>query len=186
MPTMAVRARGVQIYQCRAKPDAATGAEWVFYAPEAELFDVRGRSVGSHGPGPVWEALDGSAIRGTVKARSDAPMAGAIPWLLLASKSTGKQGSFSAITSVQRVNTVGGVAPIEGCDRGTLGQAVRIPYTADYVFYSPRQQAAEAKYMSLIGVPPAPATENSPTYAGSDLSKEAESLRMPLPGQTTG
>jgi hypothetical protein len=181
MPTMAVRARGVQIYQCRAK---AEGAEWVFYAPEAELFDLRGRPVGSHGPGPVWEALDGSAIRGTVKARSDAPVAGAIPWLLLASKSTGKQGSFSAITSVQRVNTTGGVAPADGCDRTTLGQAVRIPYTADYVFYSMRP--ANAQYSSFVGVPPAPPTGDSPNYAGSDVSKEAEILSMPLPGQTTG
>ena len=67
-----------------------------------------------------------------MKARADAPQADAIPWLLLATKSDGAQGAFSRITSVQRVNTVGGVAPKTGCAQSSLGTVVRIPYTADY------------------------------------------------------
>ena len=139
MPAMAVRARGVQIYECRAKPGAAP--EWAFVAPDAELFDVRGHPAGHHGAGPVWQARDGSVIRGAVKARADAPVAGAIPWLLLSAKAEGPEGSFSRVSSIQRLNTVGGVAPSDGCDRSTVGKSARVEYTADYVFFSTQKRS---------------------------------------------
>ena len=129
---MIVPAKGVQIYECRARKDQAY--EWAFVAPEAELFDTSGRKIGRHYAGPHWESADGSKIAGTVKASNDAPQADAIPWLLLVTKSVGPQGSFSRITSIQRVNTVGGVAPKTGCAQSTVGSTARIPYTADYYF----------------------------------------------------
>jgi len=131
------QARGVQIYECRAKA-GATDPEWVFVAPEAKLFNARGRSIGSHGAGPRWQAADGSRTEGAVKARANAPVAGAIPWLLLTAKSAGPEGMFSKVTSIQRVNTAGGVAPAGGCDRSTVGTSTRVPYTADYHFFTIR------------------------------------------------
>jgi hypothetical protein len=131
------RARGVQIYECRARKDGA-GFEWAFVAPEAELFDARSRSIGHHGAGPSWEAVDGSRVVGSVKARADAPVPGAVPWLLLSAKSTGFAGAFAAVTSIQRVNTAGGVAPATPCNDDLKGTTVRVPYTADYVFYAAR------------------------------------------------
>jgi hypothetical protein len=123
-------ARGVQIYECRDE-------KWVFVAPEAELFDAHGNHIGKHYAGPQWEATgDGSAIVGTVKARADAPAPGAIPWLLLSTRSVGGRGYFSDVTSVQRVWTNGGVAPAGTCS-GTGAQA-RIPYTAAYYFFKSR------------------------------------------------
>ena len=71
-----------------------------------------------------------------LKERADAPVANAIPWLLLAAKSVGPEGSFSKVTSIQRVNTVGGVAPQAGCSQATAGAAARINYTADYYFFT--------------------------------------------------
>jgi hypothetical protein len=133
-----VSARGVQIYECRAKKDDPSAAEWAFVAPEAQLYDAQGRTVGRHYAGPHWEAADGSRIVGAVKARADAPQAGAIPWLLLTTKSVGGNGAFSGVTSVQRVATRGGVAPAEPCDGGTLGKTARVDYTADYVMYGNR------------------------------------------------
>ena len=129
---MIVPAKGVQIYECRAKKDQAASYEWAFVAPEADLFDTSGKKIGRHYAGPHWESADGSKIAGTVKASNDAPQADAIPWLLLVTKSVGPQGSFSKITSIQRVNTVGGVAPKTGCAQSTVGTTARIPYTADY------------------------------------------------------
>jgi hypothetical protein len=130
---MIVPAKGVQIYECRAKKDQASAYEWAFVAPEADLFDTGGRKIGRHYAGPNWESADGSKIAGTVKASADAPQADAIPWLLLVTKSVGPQGSFSKITrGIQRVNTVGGVAPKTGCAQSTGGTTARIPYTADY------------------------------------------------------
>jgi hypothetical protein len=131
---MIVPAKGVQIYECRAKKDQPGAYEWAFIAPEADLFDTNGRKIGRHYAGPHWESNDGSKIAGTVKERADAPQADAIPWLLLVTKSVGSQGSFSKITSIQRVNTVGGIAAKTGCSQSTVGTTARIPYTADYYF----------------------------------------------------
>src|SRR5262245_47003933 len=50
-----VPAKGVQIYECRAKKERS-GYEWVFVAPEADLFDANGKSIGRHYAGPHWEA----------------------------------------------------------------------------------------------------------------------------------
>jgi len=127
-----VQAKGVQIYECRARKEGS-GNEWAFVAPEAELSDASGKKVGTHGAGPFWQASDGSRIEGTVKQRADAPNVGAIPWLLLTTRSTGGNGTMRDITSVQRINTVGGIAPAAGvCE---IGATARIPYTADYRFF---------------------------------------------------
>jgi Protein of unknown function (DUF3455) len=119
-------ARGVQIYECRA------GA-WTFVAPEAELFDAQGQAAGSHGAGPYWQARDGSRIVGAVKQRTDAPQPGAIPWLLLVANGRGGTGLFGGVSRIQRVNTRGGSAPAAAC--ASIGQMLRVPYTADYHFY---------------------------------------------------
>ena len=131
-----IAARGVQIYECRAKAGAPAGAEWAFVAPDAELFDASGYTVGKHYAGPHWEDADGSKLVGSVKARADAPAADAVPWLLLNAKSVGGAGRFAKVTSIQRINTVGGVAPTGGCDTTTLGKPARVPYTADYVLFA--------------------------------------------------
>lgn len=131
-----VAARGVQIYECRAKPGAAAGTEWAFVAPEAELFDAAGRPAGKHYAGPHWEHGDGSKVVASVKARADAPATGAIPWLLLTARSVGGAGRYAKVTSIQRINTVGGLAPAGGCDATALGKPARVPYTADYVLFS--------------------------------------------------
>lgn len=134
---MVVAAKGVQIYECRARKDAP-GYEWAFVAPDAELVDTRGHRVGHHGKGPYWEANDGSKVVGTVKARSDAPVADAIPWLLLDTVPAGPEGRFSRVRSIQRVNTVGGSAPAQGCDAASVGKSARVAYLADYYMYSSR------------------------------------------------
>src|SRR5215475_14961547 len=92
-PTLMLSAKGVQIYECRAKTDQAAVYEWTFVAPEAELFDVRGSKAGRHYAGPHWESSDGSKIVGTVKERADAAGGDAVPWLLLAAKSVGPEGA---------------------------------------------------------------------------------------------
>jgi hypothetical protein len=131
-----VAARGVQIYECRAGKDNPQAAQWVFVAPEASLYDAQGRLVGKHYAGPHWESQDGSKVVGSVKAKADAPLAGAIPWLLLDTHSDGPAGDFAKVTSVQRLNTVGGVAPAKGCSADTIGQSARVPYSADYVLFT--------------------------------------------------
>jgi hypothetical protein len=126
-------ASGVQIYECSMRPDSTL--EWAFKAPEATLSDRAGRSLGKHYAGPTWESNDGSAVVGEIKARDPGPTATAIPWLLLGAKSHSGAGVFANATFVQRIATVGGVAPAVGCDASTLKQQARVPYSAAYIFY---------------------------------------------------
>ena len=133
----ALEARGVQIYVCEEDPNDATAFVWTFKAPEAELFNGRGEVVGSHFAGPTWQGQDGSAVIGAVLERAAAPDAGAIPWLLLEAKGHEGGGAFSTITHIQRLDTVGGVAPTEGCDEAHAGEEVRAPYEATYTFFYP-------------------------------------------------
>jgi hypothetical protein len=134
-------ARGVQIYTCEAKPDDASAFVWTFKAPEAELFNERGEVVGNHFAGPTWQGHDGSAVVGEVLERADSPDPGSIPWLLLEAKDHAGSGAFSTITHIQRLNTVGGAAPTEGCDSDHTGDEVREPYEASYAFYYPSAPA---------------------------------------------
>ena len=91
-----VEADGVQIYACEAK---GQGFEWVFKAPEANLFDRQGRQIGTHFAGPTWKNNEGAVV-GEVAARADAPTAGAIPWLLLKAKSHEGSGPAAAMVIV--------------------------------------------------------------------------------------
>src|SRR5258705_1835895 len=126
-----VHAVGSQIYVCQVAADGKSG--WTLKAPDAELRDQHGEVLGRHYAGPTWKHKDGSEVTGKVAARSDAPDAGSIPWLLVTATGHSGQGVFSAVTRIQRVHTKGGVAPsAAGC---TQGAEVKSGYEADYYFY---------------------------------------------------
>ena len=127
-------ARGDQIYECREVKDKPGTFDWAFVAPEAVLYDITGKKIGRHYAGPHWELDDGSKVVGAAKQRADAATPKDIPWLLLEAKSVGGKGSFSTVTSVQRVATAGGVAPAGGCP--LAGYKVRVPYSAEYHFFT--------------------------------------------------
>jgi len=133
--SLTTQATGVQIYECSAKKDDPTQFEWLFKAPEAELFDSTGRRIGTHYAGPSWKAHDGSKVVGEVKARDNGPDATAIPWLLLSATSTSGTGVLSQTKSIQRVHTVGGKAPTADCNATQVGKETRVPYKATYYFY---------------------------------------------------
>ncbi len=133
--SLEIKAAGVQIYECEARKDDPTRFEWVFKAPEAELFDSAGKKIGRHYAGPTWESNDGSKVVGEVRARDNGPDPNAIPWLLLSAKSTSGNGIFSKTLSILRINTSGGKAPTEGCNQSQIGKESRASYKAKYYFY---------------------------------------------------
>lgn len=64
----------------------------------------------------------------------------AIAWLLLSRagvlEGSGNGDNLAAATFVQRVNTVGGLAPSIGCNSpADIGKTAFVAYEADYVFY---------------------------------------------------
>jgi hypothetical protein len=124
---MVAFAVGVQIYRWN-------GSAWIFVAPEAVLYANEDHDgvVGIHYVGPTWESNSGSKVVGA-RAAGCTPDATAIPWLRLNAVTAEGPGIFHRVTSIQRVNTVGGIAP---ATPGTVvGQEARVPYTAQYVFY---------------------------------------------------
>jgi hypothetical protein len=128
-------ASGTQIYTCAARTDDPNAFAWTFKAPDAELWNDASEKLGTHYAGPTWEGNDGSSVVAEVASRADAPNPGAIPWLLLKAKSTSGAGVFTNMTYIQRLETVGGVAPAEGCDQSTVGMERAVGYAATYAFY---------------------------------------------------
>jgi len=127
-------ALGVQVYKWN-------GSSWDFVAPVANLYaDTNYRlEVGFHYAGPTWESDTGSKVRAArVPDTGCSPEpTTAIPWLLLQSVETDGPGIFRRVTYIQRVNTVGGLAPTT--PGSSIGAEARIPYTAEYYFYRARR-----------------------------------------------
>jgi hypothetical protein len=121
-------AEGAQIYDC--KPDAAGKLTWVFREPIATLL-VDGKTVGRHYAGPNWEASDGSAVTGKASANVPGTTPNDIPWLKLDVTAHRGTGTLAGVTTVQRINTRGGVTS-GPCERA--GAYFSAPYAADYVF----------------------------------------------------
>jgi Protein of unknown function (DUF3455) len=123
-------ASGKQIYTC-------DGSKWVLKGPEAKLFDDAGHVVGSHFAGPTWRWSDGSQVAGKPTANV-VPDPKSIPWLLLTATSHAGDGMLQNISSIQRLQTKGGKAPVTGCDSSHQGEEAGVSYIADYYFYAPR------------------------------------------------
>jgi hypothetical protein len=130
---------GVQKYKAQAVAGSnPVTYQWIFVAPQADLYDATNAKVGTHSAGPTWQlfpattdSLYGQAFNPAKSAAS--PDASGIDWLLLMPK-TGKTptGIFANVSYIQRIATNGGKAP------ATLpvnaDQTVDVPYTAIYRF----------------------------------------------------
>ena len=125
---LSTHAEGAQVYNCA--PDKN---EWVLKGPDATLFDEKGAKIGKHYAGPSWELDDGSLITGELAAKDPGPDANAIPWLLVKVKTNSGKGLLAKVAVLQRIETVGGLAPKGACKQG---DEVRAPYSATYRFFA--------------------------------------------------
>lgn len=129
-------ATGAQKYKAQQKAGSEAGVfEWVFVAPQADLFDVTNKKVGTHGAGPYWAISTSDSIfaQQFTPAKTASPDANSIAWLLLMPKAgTTPTGIFSNVMYIQRIATNGGKAPATAPT--SLSQTVDIPYTAIYRF----------------------------------------------------
>lgn len=118
---------GAQVYEC--KPNAEGALAWQFREPIATLMRD-GKTIGRHYAGPTWE-IEASAVVGKPTARAPGASARDIPWLKLTVTAKHGDGPLMDVTTVQRINTTGGV--LDGaCNK--LGEIVAEPYAADYRF----------------------------------------------------
>ena len=136
------RGVGTQNYECQ--PAASVGqVAWTLFTPEATLFSDQREQLTTHFNSPNPFEFSTTRDTSTVWARATAFATvnpDAIAWVLL--QAAGVQagptggGTLAATTFVQRLNTVGGLAPMTGCDIPTdVGHKAFVPYTADYFFY---------------------------------------------------
>ena len=125
---LTLHAEGAQVYECKAGTDGKLA--WAFREPIATLL-LDGKTVGRHYAGPTWEHIDSSAVVGKAVGNAPAETAIDIPWLKLTVTSGRGTGILSGVTTVQRINTIGGKLNGECNKAGTYSSA---PYSADYVF----------------------------------------------------
>jgi len=145
---------GTQDYVCAA---SGSGVAFVLTTPEAVLFDNPARRVINHffSPNPLeggtiratWQSTRNSSVfwgklvhAATFATDPDFVAQDAIAWLLLSRagvlEGSGNGDNLAVATFVQRVNTVGGLAPSIGCNSpADIGKTAIVPYEADYVFY---------------------------------------------------
>jgi Protein of unknown function (DUF3455) len=141
---------GTQNYICLPS-NSDSGLSWTFFGPQATLFDDKDKQIITHflsaNPNeddalrPTWQhSRDTSTVWARpIDSTSDAGFVdpGAIPWLLLEviGVDPGPTGghTLTRTTYIQRLNTLGGVAPSTECRQ--IGQRLFVPYEADYVFY---------------------------------------------------
>src|SRR5262249_17412165 len=123
-----LQAEGARVWECRAGSDGKLA--WVFREPIATLL-LDGKTVGRHYAGPNWEHADGSAVVGKAVANVAGKTASDIPWLKLEVTAHRGSGLLSGVTTVQRINTQGGVHA-GACDKASALHSA--PYAADYVF----------------------------------------------------
>ena len=123
-----LHAEGAQVYECKAGSDGKLA--WAFREPIATLV-LDGKTVGRHYAGPNWEHMDGSAVVGKAAGNAPGKSASDIPWLKLEVTAHRGSGAFSGVSTVQRINTAGGVLT-GACDKA--GAFHSAPYAADYVF----------------------------------------------------
>jgi hypothetical protein len=133
-PALMLNARGTQIFTCMASPTQAGAYGWVSTAPDARLYD------GTHEAARLatadhWESLDDRSSVSGIPMRMQSGGTGNMPWALIRGLPAGENGMFAGVTSIQRVNTLGGTAPAAGCDELHVGTEARVDFSADYYFY---------------------------------------------------
>ena len=128
---------GVQKYKARIKTGSdPVSYEWVFVAPQADLYDITNAKVGTHGAGPFWSTSPIDSIFGqqfSPARTAPSPDPESIDWLLLMPKvSTTPTGIFADVDYIQRIATKGGKAPLT--PPASLTETVDVKYKTVYRF----------------------------------------------------
>lgn len=130
-------ADGVQKYKAQEVPGSnPVSYQWVFVAPQADLYDATNRHVGTHSAGPNWQlSVTDSMFGQSFNPARTAPGsdANSIDWLLLMPKTDKTPtGIFADVSYVQRIDTKGGKAPTT--PPVSANETVDAHYTAIYRF----------------------------------------------------
>ena len=128
---------GVQKYKARIKAGSdPVSYEWVFVAPQADLYDITNAKVGTHGAGPFWATSPLDSIFGqqfSPARTAPSPDPESIDWLLLMPKiGTTPTGIFADVDYIQRIATKGGKAPLT--PPSDIHETIDVKYKTVYRF----------------------------------------------------
>jgi hypothetical protein len=132
-PYLRLNGKGVQVFRCER---IGSDYLWRFQRPEAQLLDDKGKAVATQGANSSFKHNDGSALAARIVAYEDEPNVKDLRPVLMSATSSGK-GVFAPATFVARVENNGGLPPAS-CKPGELNRQLRVPFTADFVFYRAR------------------------------------------------
>lgn len=127
-------------YECRQRGGSVSAFEWVTGSVQMTLKSSVGETVGRVYEGPTWEFADGSKVvaektLGGVNSLNTDSLYEA----LFKVTQGGGSGVMSGIDYVQRLNPQGGEPPkSSSCRQADNGRVERVPFTADYVFFTKR------------------------------------------------
>ncbi|SEB75384.1 Protein of unknown function [Burkholderia sp. WP9] len=135
-----------------ARPDTLPGVArdgtqlaWDPLGSEAILVDAAGKSVGTVAPGRYFLSYDGSYVIGNIVAESQVG-ANALTWVRYTARFVAAprpgEGRFADVSSIQRIDTSGGLPPQPLCE--LEGAHLLVPYGATYMFYRARGHAPAA------------------------------------------
>lgn len=163
-PFLLGRGVGTQNYSCQpcaaGTQGCPNGVAFVLFTPQANLFNDNGELLITHfsSPNPKepntdptiasehlvrvsWQhSRDASAVWAKAVGVATVDKT-AIAWVKLNVKDTGTQegptggDKLTKTTFIQRINTVGGLAPATCNSAADLGKKAFVPYKADYIFY---------------------------------------------------
>ncbi|GGC41600.1 hypothetical protein GCM10011400_30540 [Paraburkholderia caffeinilytica] len=118
---------------------------WDPLGSEAILVDAAGQSAGTVAPGRYFLSYDGSYVIGKVDAESQVG-ANALTWARYTTRFVAAprpgEGRFADVSSIQRIDTSGGLPPQPTCE--LEGAHLLVPYGATYMFYRAKGHAPVA------------------------------------------
>jgi hypothetical protein len=142
-------AHGDEDYICRrgtvspkgvstGRAGASTQLHWVQAGSEATLVDLHGKSVGTVTPSHYFLSYDGSYVIAKPASISQVSP-DALAWARFTIRYTATprphEGRFANISSIQRIDTSGGLPAQSDCD--LEGSRLLVPYSATYMIYRP-------------------------------------------------
>jgi len=151
---------GTQNYVCAPSTASVTGFAFSLFTPQATLLDGAGEQLITHFFSPNDDPHVAPPEHGTIRVTWEDSRDTSRVWAFLLEQSTdehfvrkdsvawlklkasgsdvGPTGGdrLTKTTFIQRLNTVGGLAPASGCSTfADLNRRVHVPYLADYFFY---------------------------------------------------
>jgi hypothetical protein len=135
---MTLKSVGTLNYGCRARAGMSGAYGWVLDAPDAALLHWSGLRVGRYYAGPTAAYRGSSVTLKLIGATPDEP--GKLPIQLYQVTSRSGKGELDEVTYVLRLNAVSR-EPGAACAAGDVGKAAKADFSADFLFYKPRQDS---------------------------------------------